>query len=72
MDELAEADFEAQVKQAGAFREKGGVMLYSAYRKAVGGIAYNGEEIPEWDGMRWRAKWGWINAYDEAVEALVG
>lgn len=66
MDELTEADFEALVKQAGAFREKGGNMLYLAYRKAVGGIAYNGEKIPEWENIRWRAKWGWINAYDEA------
>lgn len=68
MDELTEADFEALVSGSDYYNLNGGIFLYTAYRKAVGNIAYNGEKIPEWDKLKWRAKWGWVSAYKEARE----
>ena len=70
MSERAEADFEAMVLMANDGLYSGGEELHKAYREAVGGIAYNGEKIPEWENIRWRAKWGWICAY-HAAEIII-
>lgn len=63
MTERTEADFERLVLEAGLLAGIGASALYTTYREAVGGIAYNGEKIPQWDQIKWRAKWGWVNAY---------
>lgn len=71
MNELTEADFEVLVMTSAHDRQEGAYKLYKAYRAGVGNIAYNGEKIPEWPQIKWRAKWGWICAYDEASRMLV-
>ncbi len=63
MTERTEADFQALVTAASPITGAGGLALYVTYKEAVGGIAYNGEKIPDWANLKWRAKWGWINAY---------
>lgn len=66
MTELTESDFEAKVTAASPLTSAGALALYVTYREAVGGIAYNGEKIPEWANIKWRAKWGWVCAYSVA------
>lgn len=68
--ELTEADFEARYKALPEYEQNGGHRLYMAYRDAVEGVAYNGEKIPGWDNIKWRAKWGWCSAWEEAVDVL--
>lgn len=63
MTEKTEADFAALFQAAELLDGVGALALYTAYREAVGGIAYNGEKIPDWQNLKWRAKWGWLNAY---------
>lgn len=67
-----EADFEALVNAADEDELLNAYGIYHAYREAVGGIAYNGEKIPEWPNIKWRARWGWLNAYREADNLLMG
>lgn len=70
LENATEATFEALFQKASTERKAGANALYTAYRAGVGGIAYNGEKIPEWDAIKWRAKWGWVQAYEKAL-ALV-
>lgn len=70
MTELTEADFEALCNDTHKDRREDAQALYTAYREAVGRTAYNGEKIPEWANIRWRAKWGWLNVVLRAEQIL--
>lgn len=67
-----EADFEALVNAVDEDELLDAISVYHAYREAVDGIAYNGEKIPEWANIKWRAKWGWVCAFREAAVIVSG
>jgi hypothetical protein len=50
--------------------------LYTAYCKAVGGKAFNGDPLPDWEAFRADPKKapqssGWIVVAEKAIEVLV-
>ncbi len=49
---------------------EGARALFEAYCVAVKGVAYNGEAIPEWDGIPAKVRFGWVSAYREARKLL--
>lgn len=40
--------------------------LFEAYCEGVGGIAYNGDKIPQWHEIQDKARYGWVCVYRKA------
>ena len=57
-------------------RETVAKALYTAYCEAVGGVAFNGDPLPDWktfsdDPTKEKQANGWLSAADRAMQLLL-